>query len=64
MLQYYRDAMASLLEGKEALSVLSTGFGKSLIFQLFLVAVKIQRGRHLVTVVVSCPLQKTITGQF
>ena len=52
--------MASLMEGKEALSLLSTGFRKSLIFQLFLVAVKIQRERHQVTVVVSCPLQKTM----
>ena len=30
MWQCYRDAMASLLEGKEALSLLSTRFGKSL----------------------------------
>ena len=50
----------ALLEGKGALSLLSRGFGKSLIFQLFLVAVKIQRGRHHVTVVVSWPLQKII----
>ena len=52
--------MASLLEGKEVLSLLSTGFGKSLISQLFFVVAKIQRGRLHVTVVVSCPRQGII----
>ena len=52
--------MASLLEGKEVLSLLSTGFGKSLIPQLFFVAAKIERGRLHVNVVVSCPRQSII----
>ena len=52
--------MASLLEGKEVLSLFSTGFGKSLIPQLFFVAAKIQRGQLHVTVVVSCPRQSII----
>ena len=52
--------MASLLEGKEVLSLLSTGFGKSLISQLFFEAAEIKRGRLHATVVVSCPRQSII----
>ena len=55
------DAMASLLKGKEVLFLFSTGFGGSLIFQMFFVVVKIRgRYRDHVKVLVSCPLQNTI----
>ena len=33
-----RDAVASLLDGHDVLAVLLTGFGKSLIFQVFVIA--------------------------
>ncbi|XP_015758777.1 PREDICTED: ATP-dependent DNA helicase RecQ-like [Acropora digitifera] len=40
-----RDAVVSLLDGHDVLAVLPTGFGKSLIFQAFILAAEMERER-------------------
>lgn len=57
-----RQAVNALLQGRDVLAVLPTGFGKSLIFQLFAAAAAIERSRHQ-TVLVVCPLQSIIDDQ-
>ena len=43
-----RDAVASLLDGHDVLAVLHTGFAKSLIFQVFVIAAEMEREHILV----------------
>ena len=57
-----RDAVVSLLDGHDVLAVLPTGFGKSLIFQAFVLAAEMERER-LQTALVLCPLQSIINDQ-
>ena len=40
-----RGAMNSVLDGHDVLAVLATGFRKSLIFQVFVIAVEMERER-------------------
>ena len=60
-----RDAKASLLEGKEVLSLLSTGFQKSLYFTTAFCSsqntTSYNKGDIMTHVVVSCPLESIIT---
>ena len=56
------DAVVSLLDGHDFLAVLPMGFGKSLIFQVFVLAAEMERGR-LQTALVLCPLQSIINNQ-
>ena len=57
-----RDAVNSVLDGHDVLAVLATGFGKSLIFQVFLTAVEMERKR-LQTTLDFCPKQSIINDQ-
>ena len=57
-----RDAVVSLLDGHAVLAVLPTGFGKSLIFQAFVLVAEMERER-LQTALVLCPLQSIINDQ-
>ena len=57
-----RKAVQSLLGGNDVLAVLPTGFGKSLIFQLFVVAASLDR-KEQQTVLVVCPLKNIIDDQ-
>lgn len=54
-----RNAVKCLLEKDDVLAVLLTGYGKSLIFQLFAVAASIEREEQQ-TVLVVCPLKSII----
>ena len=49
-----RGAVNSVLDGHDVLAVFATGFGKSLIFQVFVIAVEMERER-LQTALVFCP---------
>ena len=57
-----RQAVKAVLKGGDVLAVLPTGYGKSLIFQLFAAAAAIKRRQHQ-TVLVVCPLQSIIDDQ-
>ncbi|XP_022808271.1 putative ATP-dependent DNA helicase Q1 [Stylophora pistillata] len=57
-----RNAVDYLLKKDDVLAVLPTGYGKSLIFQLFTVAVSIE-GEERQTVLVICPLKIIIEDQ-
>ena len=57
-----RKAVHSLLGGDDVLAVLPTGYGKSLIFQLFVVTVSLER-KEQQTVLVVCPLKSIIDDQ-
>lgn len=57
-----RNAVECLLKGDDVLAVLPTGYGKSLIFQLFAVAASIEREERQ-TVLVVCPLKSIIEDQ-
>ena len=57
-----RDAVVSLLDGQDVLAVLPTGFRKSLIFQVFVLAAEMERERFQ-TALVLCPLQSIISDQ-
>ena len=57
-----RDAVPFLLDGQDVLAVLPTGFGKSLIFKVFVIAAEMNRER-LQTALVLCPLQSIINEQ-
>ena len=57
-----RIAIESLLQRKDVLAVLPTGFGKSLIFQLFVYAKTIISKRHVSVLVIS-PLVSIIEDQ-
>ena len=49
-----RKALESLLNGNDVLAVLPTGYGKSLIFQLYILVAQIERIKR--TALVVCPL--------
>ena len=57
-----RNAVEYLLNHDDVLAVLPTGYGKSLIFQLFAVAASIER-KEPQTVLVVCPLKSIIEDQ-
>ena len=57
-----RNAVEYLLNHEDVLTVLPTGYGKSLIFQLFAVAASIER-KEPQTVLVVCPLKSIIEDQ-
>jgi len=57
-----RNAVEYLLNHADVLAVLLTGYGESLIFQLFAVAASIER-KEPQTVLVVCPLKSMIEGQ-
>ena len=57
-----RSAVEYLLNQDDVLAILPTGYGKSLIFQLFVVAVSIKR-KEQQTVLVVCPLTSIIEDQ-
>ena len=57
-----REALNSLLDGSDVLSVLLTGYGKNLIFQ-FLVLVGKEERRRPAAVLVICPLKSIIDHQ-
>ncbi len=53
---------SSLLDGSDVLAVLPTGFGKSFIFQLFVLSCERERLRP-VSVIVICPLKRIVGDQ-
>ena len=55
-------AVKGMLEGKDVLSVLPTGFGKSMIFTVFGVAKK-NIIKSPVSVLIICPLKSTVADQ-
>ena len=55
-------AVNSLLDGHDVLAVLATGFGKCLIFQVFVIVFEMERER-LQTTLVFCPQQSIINDQ-
>ena len=61
-----KEAVNSLLSGRDVLAVLPTGFGKSLIFQLFAIAKLLEAtrdGTKQGTTLVICPLDSIIKDQ-
>ncbi|CAB3990470.1 ATP-dependent DNA helicase, partial [Paramuricea clavata] len=61
-----KEAVKSLLSGRDVLAILPTGFGKSLIFQLFAIAKSIEATRASTspgTVLVICPLDSIVKDQ-
>jgi ATP-dependent DNA helicase RecQ len=56
-----KTAIKSLLEGRDVVAVLPTGFGKSLIFQMFACVKKF--GEEQGCVLVVCPLKSIIADQ-
>ena len=57
-----KDAISTLVSGKDLLAVLPTGFGKSLIFQMLVLVKQIMTGKPSSEVVV-CPLQSIVYDQ-
>lgn len=57
-----RNAIDSLLSNKDVMAILPTGFGKSLIFQVFAVARSKQTGQSS-TILVICPLRSIVNDQ-
>ena len=57
-----KEAISSLVHGSDLLAVLPTGFGKSLIFQLF-ICVKQLLSSKAVCVIVVCPLKSIVQDQ-
>ena len=57
-----KEAISSLVHGKDLLAVLRTGFGKSLIFQL-LIRVKQILSSKAACVIVVCPLKSIVQDQ-
>ncbi|XP_028412038.1 mediator of RNA polymerase II transcription subunit 34-like [Dendronephthya gigantea] len=60
------EAIKSLLSGRDVLAILPTGFGKSLIFQLFAIAKSVEATRYSTspgTVLVICPLDSIVKDQ-
>ena len=57
-----REAIDSLLNGKDVFAVLSTGFGKSLIYQSFFLAKEIMDG-HSPMIIVVIPLRSIVQEQ-
>ncbi|CAB4043304.1 ATP-dependent DNA helicase Q1, partial [Paramuricea clavata] len=56
-----RNALESLLNGNDVLAVLPTGYGKSLIFQLYILVAQIETIKR--TALVVCPLRSIIGDQ-
>ena len=57
-----RQAVEALLQGRDVLAVLPTGYGKSLIFQVYVAASALKVKEHQ-TVLVVCPLRSIIDDQ-
>ena len=57
-----KEAISSLVHGSDLLAVLPTGFGKSLIFQLF-IRVKQILSSKAACVIVVCPLKSIVQDQ-
>ena len=57
-----KEAISSLVHGSDLLAVLPTGFGKSLIFQLFIRVTKILSSKAACVIVV-CPLKSIVQDQ-
>ena len=55
-----KDAISTMVSGKDLLAVLPTGFGKSFIFQMLVLIKQIMTGKPSSAVVV-CMLQSTFT---
>jgi superfamily II DNA helicase RecQ len=55
-------AINGLLDGKDVLAVLPTGFGKSLIFQIFVLVSSIERQCHC-SALVLCPINSIVLDQ-
>ena len=61
-----KNAVESLLRGKDVFGVLPTGFGKSLIYQLFVLAksrMPTTSSRPTIIIIVICPLKSIIEEQ-
>ena len=62
-----RSSLRNLFEGKDLLAVLPTGFGKSFIFQMFVLMEEVRRKRRgelgFVSIVIISPLQRIIRDQ-
>ena len=50
-----RQAVEALLQGKDVLAILQTGYGKSMIFQVYVAGAVLKVKKHQ-TVLVVCPL--------
>ena len=48
-----RQAVEALLQGRDILAILPTGYGKSMIFQVYVVAAALKPGFHMVVSVAS-----------
>jgi len=57
-----KEAISSLVHGSDLLAVLPTGFGKSLIFQLFIRVTEILSSKAACVIVV-CPLKSIVQDQ-
>ena len=57
-----RQAVEALLQGRDVLAVLPTGYGKSMIFQVYVAAAALKVKEHQ-TVLVVCPLGSIIDDQ-
>lgn len=57
-----RVAINNLLDGNDVLAVLPTGYGKSFIFQIFVLACERER-RMSASVIVICPLKSLVDDQ-
>ena len=55
-----RQALEALLQGKDVLAILQTGYGKSMIFQVYVAGAALKVKEHQ-TVLVVCPLRWTIS---
>ena len=54
-----RQAVEGLLQGRDILAILPTGFGKSMIFQVYVAVAALKVKEHQ-TVLVVCPLESII----
>ena len=54
-----RQAVEALLQGRDILAILPTGYGKSMIFQVYVAAAALKMKEHH-TVLVVCPLGSII----
>ena len=57
-----RQAVETLLQGKDVLAILQTGYGKSMIFQVYVAGAALKVKEHQ-TVLVVCPLRCIISPQ-
>ena len=60
-----RQAVEALLQGRDILAILPTGYGKSMIFQVYVAAAALKPGFHMVVSVVSVAsvVRKKFIGQ-